>query len=164
LVGSWSLLQLSAEGPVGRLDGTLIEVAFNVRRQAPRVKIQKVGRNVQNLSELLVHRVLRRVATVMFQIVQPRRQNPPTIRSAEALGNRLLGQARRFACIYDHLSECLHLPGPLQLSLPQNHPVFALEFNRFELSCCPTGPGPVFRDYQGLFGPFWDRPYLPKNR
>jgi hypothetical protein len=30
-------------------------------------------------------------------------------------------------------------------------------------SLCPTGPGMVFREYRGLFGPFWDRPRLSEN-
>src|SRR6267143_964828 len=65
-VGCSSLLQLLPECPVGCLDGTLIEIAFHVRRQAPRVKKQKVRRNIQNLGELLDHRILGWVAAVMF--------------------------------------------------------------------------------------------------
>jgi hypothetical protein len=33
----------------------------------------------------------------------------------------------------------------------------------FGVSSCSTGPGPVFRDYWGLFGPFWARRDLPEN-
>jgi hypothetical protein len=38
--------------------------------QAPRVKVQKVRRNLQNLSELLDQRVLGRAAAIMFQVVE----------------------------------------------------------------------------------------------
>ena len=42
----------------------------------------------------------------------------------------------------------------VKIGVPSTIPFFVLE----------TGPGPGFRDYRGLFRPFWDQPHAAEKR
>jgi len=74
--------------------------------------------------------------------------------TAETFGDGLLRQSRRFPCTHDHMSECLHLVRLLDGGTSLNTSI-QLQFIVPAASFWPTGPGPVFRDCWGLFGPFW---------
>jgi hypothetical protein len=43
---------------MGRRDNTLVEIAFYIAGHTPRVEIQDIGGNAQDLGELLDHGVL----------------------------------------------------------------------------------------------------------
>lgn len=102
-------LDLRAKRPIGCRNSAVIQILLNINTQTPGVEVQDICRNVEDLGDLFDHSVPRRIASIMLQIVQPWRQNSPTILTAEMFGDRLLRQSRGFACAYDHLSECLHL-------------------------------------------------------
>jgi hypothetical protein len=80
------------------------------------------------------------------------------------LGDRFLRQARRFPRLYNHLSECLHFFRCLPLCFLQEAVDLSSTFICYAV---PFGslPDPVrfFRDYQGLYGPFWDYASVSEN-
>jgi hypothetical protein len=62
------------------------------------------------------------------------------------------------------LEALIVLEGAASLGLVLGMVYLGSNFTTFGASFWPTGPGPVFRDYWGLFRPFWERPFLPENR
>jgi hypothetical protein len=64
------------------------------------------------------HRILWWVSAVMFQVVEIGRHNRAAVGSPKARSDRLLGQARFFACGYNRMSEGLH-----------NYPLSALKLD-----------------------------------
>jgi hypothetical protein len=62
------------------------------------------------------------------------------------------------------LEALIVLEGAASLGLVLGMVYLGSNFIAFGALFWPTGPGPVFRDYQGLFRPFWDRLRLRENR
>jgi hypothetical protein len=82
-------LSKSAEG---RLNVGAVGCAIQIIGQPVRVEVQHVRRNSEDFSQLVDHGILRRVAPIVLQIVEVRRQNLATVFAAKALGDLFLGQ------------------------------------------------------------------------